>query len=214
MSEYVYPQFGKPAIYVDPLITDFTVSPPIAELGSSVGSVVLRWSLSKTPLGLTLDGVAIPPFQTVTTVTGPFAGQSDWVLKMTDEISSIKSKAHLLFQNKFFWANLASAPTNSMGILAMENSFFATAYGRTLQVGSPNGHKPCFAWPKRFATPRKVLIGTPARVWKADMVDWAAFTDYTVTTVSYTNPSGYTEDYYVLIFDATRDDDSLMVQLV
>lgn len=215
MSEFIYPLFGNPAIYVDPQVLNFYASPAVAELGSTVLSVVLNWGLTKTPQSLTLDGSPIGLFTTVMTVDGPFTDDETWVLKMSDEIGNARGKATLKFQNKLYWMNVDVAPIDSASILAMENSFFAAKYNALiLEIGSPNGKLPCFAWPKRLAPPRKIILGTPAPTMQAAMTVWNVFTDYTTTTISFTNPSGYTEDYYVVCFNTPRNDSSLMVQFV
>lgn len=201
MSEFVYPLFGPPAIYVEPLVISFTVDPPIAELGSTVASAVLRWTLHKTPLGLQLDGTDIPLNQNVMTVTGPFTAPQTWKLKTSDEKKSDSKKTTLEFQNKMYWQNVTVAPTNSAGILALENSFFLDKLKTKFQMGVPGSLLPCIAYPTRLGAPTRFQIGTPNPNVAAIRTIWTDFTDFTLTTVAFTNASGYTENYYVLIFN-------------
>lgn len=212
MSESIYPQ--RPlSIIIEPLVTTFTLDPPVAENGDTVDSVVVSLGYDQTPLSVVFNGVAISPFTERLTVAGPFTEDESWTVKMTVQNGSASAKATLEFKDRMFWGNVNAAPTDSAGILALETSKFADTYAGTFQMGSPNGDMPCFAYPASFATPRKVEIGVPTPRMQQDSSDWSILTGFTTSTVAFTNNFGYTEDYIVVVFDSPRSDSSLLVRL-
>lgn len=207
-----YPFNSFPAVYVDPAVVNFTADPAIAEIGSTVNNVVLRWDLSKTALVLKFEGVEVPPNVTSVAAGGVMTTDQVWTLSMGDDEKAVSKRATLKFLNKAYWGNVAVAPASSADILALPDSEFANAnFKKTIQHGSPNGTFPCLAYPVRFGPLRHVKIGVPNTVITPPVI-WSDFTDYTVTTVSFTNASGYTEDYLVTTFNAARNDSSLLVE--
>ena len=203
---------GNNSVYVDPAVVTFVAIPAIAEIGSIVDSVTLRWEFSKTPLTMVFDGQSLPLHVTTVQREGPFSEEQSWVVGMGDPYKTAKARATLKFLNKVYWGNVDTAPETSDDILELWNSQFSTANNRrSIQFGSPSGKKPCLAYPFRFGPPRSIRIGVPAQRFP-DTTDWSVFTSYDLATVSFTNPSGYTEDYLVLTFTAARDDSSLIVE--
>ena len=162
-------------------VTAFTVSQTVAELGSTVDSVSLTYSLSKAPAALALDGEEVTPMEQSGTITkAGLALKQDktWTLTATDEREATASKtAALRFYNGVYygaspdgWEGLTKTLTNSRG--------------RTFTVDAAAGEYIWYALPKRLGTPVFVVGGFEG-----------GFT--LLEETEYTNPSGYTETYQV-----------------
>jgi len=206
-----YPNFGIPAVYVDPSIVSFTATPALAELGSTVDSVVLRWDIAKQPLSLIVDGATLPLNTLLVTKEGPFTTNQSWSMKAGDAEETLTAKTTLQFVNKLYSGFVTSAPTNSAGILALENSTLSTTRQSSAQIGAPAGKVWCYAYPKRLGTV-KIAREIPSGVWVPTTLtqSMVSGTDYTVSVVSFTNASGYTEDYNVVTFSNPQPDNTVL----
>ena len=200
-----YPFYGNPAVYVDPTIVSFVAAPALAEIGSTVDRVVLKWSIAKDPSNLTVDGIQLGINQRSTLKTGPFTTNQSWSMKAGDEHTSYSAKATLAFVNRIYFGFVTAAPADSAGIMALENNQLSSTRKGYVTIGEPPDKVFCYAYPKRLGMV-KVTRDASSDLWqpttKTDTLK--ADTDYTVTTVSFTNASGYTEDYYVVTLVAAQ----------
>lgn len=194
-----YPFFGNPAVYVDPAIVTFVASPALAEMGSTVPAVTLNWTTSKTPDTLKLDGAEIVPSVRQSNVLGPFTTDTAWKLQNADKQRSVSGKATLSFCNNVFWGLVDAAPADSAGVNALANKLLQISRSNSITIGAPDGKVFCYAYPKRLGL-AKVSTGVSSNVWQPTTTS-AKFSQYTTTTVSVTNASGFTEDYTVLTFN-------------
>jgi hypothetical protein len=196
-----YPFFGNPAVYVDPAIVTFVASPALAEMGSSVPTVSLNWTTSKAPDTLKLNGTEISPFARQGSVAGPFTTDTSFKLQCADKQRSVIGKATLSFCNSVYWGFVAAAPTDSAGVVALENKSLQISRSKTVTIGAPDGKVFCYAYPKRLGN-AKVIADLSSGVWQPTTTENTKFTDYSSATVSVTNASGFTEDYVVITFNA------------
>ena len=196
-----YPFFGIPAVYVDPTIVSFVAEPAVAELGSTVDEIVLKWRIAKGISTLVVDGVVLAPNERMVTKTGPFTTNQSWSMKAGDEQTSVNAKATLSFVNTLYSWFAATAPANSSAMKALDFSDLSDTLERSITIGSPDGKVFCIAYPARLRTPKLGLIKSSG-VWEPVNSAIYPFTDYVTSTVSFTNDSGYTENYTVITFNA------------
>jgi len=193
-----YPFFGNPAVYVDPAIVTFVATPALAERGSSVPSVVLNWSIAKTPDVLKMNGVDIATNTKQTEMVGPFTDDASFKLVAGDKQKNVQAKATITFCNNIHYGFVDAAPTDSAGVNALDNKVLQISRKHSVQIGSPEGKVFCYAYPARLGA-AKVSADVPSDQWQP-VANTVKFTHFASTTVSVTNGSGFTEDYTVLTF--------------
>jgi len=76
-------------------------------------------------------------------------------------------------------------PLDNAGVLAL-TSEFATDYNKAVTYDATGGKYLYYAFPASFGTPSRVTVGG------------LTFSDFTVTTLDFTNASGHTETYNVI----------------
>ena len=181
--------------YVALAINSFTVTPSTAEIGSTVSSVALAFTISKIPTKLYLDNVEQTPAKTGTiSRTGQTITQDKtYTLKATDEKNpnGVTKTAKISFYNRICWGAAAAPGTvNSEFLLGLANAILSGTKGRTINkdgasdVNAGSGEYIWYAVPKRLGA-CSFKVGGFAGGFEA------------AQTVSVTNDSGYTEDYYV-----------------
>jgi len=181
--------------YVAITINSFTTPQSVYEIGIIVTSLTFNWTLSQDPTSQTLTGPLITPptlvpadrsaILAVANLQGSVPGDSfPYVLQVTDGTTSPQSTRNINFYNGVY--------VGDADIPGAVDSTFINTLNKTLQVNkartwTANASGTQYVW----AAWRKAL-GT------------ATFTVGSFTggfeapvTVSHTNASGYTEDYYV-----------------
>lgn len=136
--------------------TSGSVSPSVAEVGSMVSSVTLKWALNKTPASLTLDGEALGVNERQKTLTGAWMIAKTWVLKATDERGATSTRnLTLAFQNKAYWGVGTATGTaiDDAFVLGLSGSAFATGRGRTFSANAGAGQYIYYVFPKAWGTP-------------------------------------------------------------
>lgn len=190
-------------IYTPPVITSFTNNINTVEIGSSVASVTLNWTLNKTVTSQTLTGVgSISPSLRTWTFTGPFTSNQSWTLTVGDGVNSANATTSILFENKRYWGVSPLTSLTTAEILALGGSEFATNFDKTVvyncSVGSGFNY-PYYAYPASFGLPTNVTVGG------------LSFSAWNYAEQSFTNASGYTSEYYVLSFDNIQTGASINV---
>ena len=179
--------------YKEIAISSFTANPREVEKGSTVTEVVLSYTLNKTPATLKLDGVDLTPASSGTeTKTGlSLTENHSWTLAATDTGSpshaaaSDSETATLSFLNKAYWGVDTIPDTlNSAFVLGLANSVLTGTKARTITVNATSGKHIWYAVPTSFGT-CSFKIGGFDGGFEAP------------TTISLTNASGHTENYYV-----------------
>lgn len=173
-------------------LSTFTVSPTEAEMGSTVTSVSYAYSANKIPSTLKIDGNAITPAQSGSgTLTVNLTESKTWTMTATDNGSPSHSPATssktatLAFMNRVYYG-VASIPAsvNSAFVTGLANKVLSTTKARTITLNVTSGN---YAW---YASPTRLGACT----FKVGGFD-GGFEP--AQTVSVTNASGYTENYYV-----------------
>lgn len=172
-------------------ITSFTHNAGTKEMGDTVTSVTLSWSINKQPKSLTLDGEALS-VNLVKLALSDLSITKDnnktWTLKATDEREATSTKTTTIsFQNGIYHGGAAMPETiDSAFIMALEQvggKVLTGTKNRTVTIAGGDGKYAWYAYPKRLGTSLFNIGG----------FDY----EYELTTVSFTNKFGFTEDYYV-----------------
>lgn len=166
-----------------------TTKSPV-ELGSTVTSVTLAWKTSKTPSALTLDGVSIDTSKTSHTYSDlSLTSTKSYTLKATDEkdVSATKT-AYLYFYNRVCYG-VAAAPASidSDFVMSLETKTLTNSRANSgVKYNAGDGQYLWYCVPTRLGT----CSFTDTETGLGAGLSLAA-------TISVTNASGYTEDYYV-----------------
>lgn len=135
-------------LYAGLRITGMSVNPTQAEIGSTVSSVALAWSISGTPTAQTIDGASVPAGSRSATITNVSASHT-YALAITDATApggaksdsasasiAFLNKGHAGIINKTDDATITSADVNGMaqawfadGTISRSLSFTTAAAG-------------------------------------------------------------------------------------
>lgn len=190
---------------IDQLLID-NASSKTLELGSSVASVQLSWTLSGSePDEQQINnGVgAIAVGTTERSVAGPFTSNQTWTLSLSDTDPSgatveTQRSVSLNFRHKRYWGVSESLNLASADIIAL-SSEFATNKGKSITYDASGGQYPYYCYPANFGALSSVTVGG------------LAFTAYTETIQPFTNASGHTEDYRVVRFNGLQTGANIQV---
>ncbi|MCK9529364.1 MAG: hypothetical protein M0R77_02175 [Gammaproteobacteria bacterium] len=179
-------------LYKPMAITSFSASPNLVEIGSSVGSVTLNWSLNKTAATLAMTnytGTPLTPSDTTATVNGPFSSDRSWTLTVSDGTANAgntaTSTASLQFRNKRYWGVSPNTTLTDSEIIAL-SSEFSTSKVKDVTYNATGGRYVYYAYPASFGTLNAVTVGG------------LAFSDFTTTVINFTNASGYASQYNLI----------------
>lgn len=167
-------------------ISTFSVSPSMAEMGGTVSSVALSWTVNKTPTELTLDGAAVDVTATSKTVTGTFTANKTWTLKATDERGATSSKtAYLSFLNGVYYG-VATEPSayDSAFIRGLAKKTLRSSKLTSFSVNAGSGQYIYYCLPESMGACTFTVGVLPGGFLLAD-------------TIFYTNEYGYEEKYRV-----------------
>lgn len=173
--------------YTPLAISAFSASPSQAELGSTVSSVTLSYTMNKKPESATLDGSA----QTISQASGSIsltglslAENKTWTLAATDEKSASASKtAALSFLNKAHYGAAVTPETiNSSFLLSLANGVLTATRARTFSVNAGANQYIWYAVPASFGACAFTVGGFLGGFTK-------------VITITHTNSSGRQASY-------------------
>ena len=174
-----------------------SATPSVAEIGSSVPSVILDWVIlntvaaSQVITGTGISGsISIAPGLTTCTVGGPFVSDGGWSLLVNGLYTATAS---LVFDSRRYWGTSALVSLANVDILSLPSALSGGQdFGQSdmLEVfyDCTGGAYPYFCYPTAFGKPSNVEVGG------------LSFTSFSVTPQSFTNASGYTTAYNVLRF--------------
>lgn len=170
--------------YVPVSITKFTVEPASAEMGATIQSVNLTYTINKTPAKLYLDGEEMTPasFGGVKLNALALTADKTWTLKAVDERNAEATKqVTLKFDNNVYYGVAAN--------LTEENASALTAVRtntrkRTINVNAAAGEYVWYCLPVRLGACTFTVGGFDGGF---DLV----------STQDVTNDSGYTESYNI-----------------
>jgi hypothetical protein len=184
-------------LYVIPDILTFTTSITETEVGSSVASTTLNWTLNKEALGQTINGQTISPSLRTLVRTGPFTSNTTWTLGMEDERTTITQATSLTFKYKRYWGTSTLASLNDAQIIAL-SSELATTRAKNITYNATGGQYIYYCYPASFGNPNVTVGGL-------------SFSDFTVTTRNFVNASGATASYNIIRFNTIQNGSSIEV---
>lgn len=167
-------------------ITAFSVSPSVAEKGSTVENVSFTWAINRDPKSLRFDGTTIDSALRKTTLTGlSVTSTKTWGLLALDErYASDSMSATLNFYNGIYYGMAAAPATvDSEFIKTLGGKVISGNAARTVNVTGGEGLYFWYAYPAALGTVKFNIGG----------FDY----EYEAETVSFTNDYGVTENYYV-----------------
>lgn len=174
------------------------------EEGQTLTSVTVQWGLNKSAVSLELTDVAsgdIVPGDTSYEFTSiSISSDKTWTLQVTDSDGGTDSAStSLQFKRKMHWGNYSGSTIDSAGILSLSNNSFATVFDKSFYA-SPSGQYIWFAYPASFGDVNSVKLN-------------GVVNDFTKTTVSHTNASGDTVDYYAYRSPNNMTADNILVDV-
>lgn len=181
--------------YIPLTIDAFSLSPSSAEKGSTVSEIHFYYALSKVPDTLQIDDISITPQDAAIYVLSNLSLTQDktYTLKATDEKNpgGLTKTAKISFYNRICWGAAAAPGTvDSAFLLGLSSAVLSGTKGRTINkdgasdVNAGSGQYIWYAVPKRLGGCSFKVGGFSGGFEAAQ-------------TVSVTNASGFTEDYYV-----------------
>lgn len=156
------------------------------EMGSTVDSVTLEWTLNKTPTSLTLDGKTLDVNLRKTTITNAnITTTKTYSLKAIDDRSAESTKTAVIqFCNGCYYgiSTVGSVDQIDNTLVQGLTKVLSSTRVRSINVNATSGYYIYYALPTRLGTPTFEVGGFVGGF-------------NLVKTFDYTNPSGYTESY-------------------
>lgn len=179
------------------------------EVGSTVTSVALNWSItlgSKALTSQSIDngiGSISTALRTYTHGSQSITSNRTYTVSISDGTTNRSGSTTVAFYRRRHWGATATplASIDSAAILALgaPSNEFATDHGKTISYDCTGGKYPTYSFPASFGALTNVTVGG------------LGFTDYTCSTVSHTNASGSTADYYVCQFNYLQTGSNITV---
>ena len=184
-SDFDISDDGTLSLYSPMKINSFTGGSD-AEIGSTVASVSLKWTLNKTPELLTIDGTQQDTALRSLTVAGPFTATKSFTLLARDARGAVaQTTTALTFKHRKYYGTSSKSTLTNADILALANKPFATSRATSVSTyDCTGGRYPYICFPKSWGTPSFIVGGLPN-------------SDFSIEEVSLTNASGATTAYYV-----------------
>ncbi len=196
-------------VYTPVAISSFTINPTVAEIGSTVTSVLYSFRINKVPVTLTLDGNSITPSSSVTNSQLSnlnITENKQFSLIATDNGSSSyphatsTKTATLRFLNNRYYGVKSIPDTIDSTFIAgdgtnpgLQTKDLISSIGETFSVNAGSSGNGVYIWyavPTRLGTCRFTVGGFEGGFEPP-------------VTVSVTNSSGHAETYYV--YRSTQD---------
>jgi hypothetical protein len=182
--------------YVPIDITSISISTPssgVAEKGSTVSAVTVNWVISGKPVSLSLNGSAVTPVtstskaltglnltnNTAFTLTATDAGSASHAAK-----TATKAATLYFYNNVYYGVAAAPSTVNSAFVTGLASKTLTGTRARTISVKAGSNQ---YIW---YAVP----TGLGACSFNVGGFDGGF---QAAQTVSVTNESGYTDDYFV-----------------
>ena len=185
-SEKINEELSKIASYKEINIDSLTVSPSVAEIGSTVSTAAVTWNLNKVPKTLSLAGTSLTPAQSGTKNYSSVSGDRSWTLTATDDKDATASKTVTLpfYNGVYYGVAGAVSPYNSDFIKGLANKVLRGSKLTSFSVNAGSGQYIYYCLPTRLGACNFTVNGFTG-----------GFT--LVATINFTNASGYSENYYI-----------------
>lgn len=193
------------ALYVDPVITSITNNVLDVELGATLTSVTVSWTLNRpvtilrftaadshltpsiVPVNISPTSLTSKAFTGSYTPSAPI--DATWTLEAGDSTSTTLATTKVQFRLKNYWGVSASPTLVSSDVVALENSALASDKNLTFTYNCNETVYPYFAYPLSYGFPTFVTV------------NGLGFTDYNIDVILVTNVQGFTVNYVVLRFN-------------
>lgn len=175
-------------LYTAISVTSFSHNAGTKEYGQTVSSVTLSWAINKTPTALTLDGEALDVSARSKALTGLSITKDNnktWKLVATDEreATSTKTTTISFCNGVYYGVGAAQDAYDSAFVLGLTKNLRSNKL-TSVTVTAGAGEYIFYCLPKRMGTCTFKVGGFEGGF-------------ELVATMSFTNASGYTEDYYI-----------------
>jgi hypothetical protein len=179
-------------LYVAPNILSFTGGSQ-NEIGSTVSGVHLAWSINKAITSQSLNNsigslaAAVRSYDYEADITT----NTTFTLTISDGQNSDNASTSVTFLRKRYWGASAAESLDNAAVLALSQEL-TSSKNKSVTYDCTGGKYPYFCYPKSLGALSAVTVGG------------LAFSDFTQETLSLTNASGHTEDYYVTRFNGIQ----------
>jgi len=174
-------------LYVAPDITGFSITPNLVEIGTIVNTITLNWNLNKIFTSLSINngvGAITPNLLTLTLNSLSLSSNTTYTITGGDGTNNDSASATINFRSRRWWGTSVLDTFTGADILTLQNDELATNRQQTRAING-DGKYIWFAFPTSFGVPSFVVNGLPNSA-------------FTISTVSHTNQSGNTQNYYVI----------------
>lgn len=174
--------------YIPIEILAFSNNIGVAEKGSTLNELTLKWQLNKEPETILMNGQVRADLKTLRSLTlkdMALTADKTFMLQVTDEKRKTAQKnTSVVFQNGVYYG-VSEIPeeVNNTFILSLSRSLQGSRT-KTFSTTSTEGQYAWYAFPSRYGTPVFNVGGFDGGFTKA-------------ASISFTNASGYTEEYAV-----------------
>lgn len=147
---------GTLSLYTAMQVVSLTASPSQAERGSTVAAPVLKWSLSKVPNSLTLDGDTVDPASTTKTMEGAnLTADHTYTLVAKDaREATAQRSATVYFRDKRHWfVGDYDADGVTDEVINAASGELATSRAKTFTVDAAAGQRIYYTFPTSWGTP-------------------------------------------------------------
>lgn len=174
-------------LYTAPDISNFNIAPSVVEIGVVVDEIDLSWSLNKPFTSLSINngiGSIIPSLTSLNVTSLSLSGNTTYTITGGDGENTDSASATLNFRAKRWWGISPLSTFTGADILTLQNSELSTNR-QQVRTFNGGGQYMWFAFPTSYGLPTFVVNGLPS-------------TAFVTETVSHTNESGHTQNYYVI----------------
>lgn len=164
-------------------ITSFTSNHPSNEMGATVSQTVFTWSVNKTPTTISATFGNVKTGDTSFTYTTAINKDTTFTLTVSDGKKTASATTKVAFVNGVYSGVAEEQTVNNAFILKLSRSL-QTGKAKTISVTAGVNQYIWYALPTRYGTPSFNVGGFDGGFSK-------------IQTISFTNASGYTENYDV-----------------
>lgn len=166
-----------------PIISSFANNQGTLEMGQTVNSTVLTWTLAGSAVTSQSinQGVGAVPVGTLTaTDSASYTASRTYVLTVGNGTTNVSASSAVTFMQKAYWGASSVSGLSDAQVIALSSAF---ASGRSeTQTITASAQYIYFAYPASFGAASFVVNGLPNTAWN-------------LTTRSFVNASGYTSSY-------------------
>lgn len=167
-------------------VSAFSNTTGTLERGQSVTSTTLNWTINKTETSQSINqgiGAVTNGIRTYNDSFAAITTDKTYTITASDGTTSDNASTSILFRQRRWWGINASSTATTGLILSLGSSEFSTSRSKSFTING-GGQYLYYAYPSSFGAATFTVNGLLNTAW-------------TLTVVSHTNASGYTENYNV-----------------